>query len=579
MGRFLPSSGARRRVLVLVLGWLLLPLGVGASRAAPTDDVQDHLRLRIEAAQQGASAALMVEGTPLLAPQAVARYYQQNGFDPAWTRPSGPMVLADSLVAVLRDADREGLQPADYHVAEIESMLRRLQARAGAGEPMDPRRRADIELLCTDAFLLYASHLLTGRVDPVQITPSWNMTGRQAQLSSHLERALTDTSIRSVLKNLRPPQPEYAALRRALARYRTLEEQGGWPTLPDGPKLERGTEDERIPLLRRRLRVTGDFPDDVTPADSLTFGPTLQEAVSQFQERHGLEVDGVVGPATRAALNVPAEARAEQLKVNLERWRWLPQDLGNPHVLVNIAGFRLRVVEDGADVLRMRVIAGQPYRQTPVFSDQISYLVLNPYWHVPQSIATKDKLPDFRRDPSLVSTLGYEIFRGWGADAKSIDPSTIDWNAVSASNFPYRLRQRPGPQNALGQVKFMFPNSHDVYLHDTPSRALFDRAARSFSSGCIRVEKPVDLAEYLLQHNEDWTRERLQNTMGKTTEQAVPLARKVPVHLLYWTAWTDEEGAAHFRNDVYERDGAVLSGLTSRPPAPASLSEEADADR
>jgi murein L,D-transpeptidase YcbB/YkuD len=289
----------------------------------------------------------------------------------------------------------------------------------------------------------------------------------------------------------------------------------------------------------------------------------LHEAVQRFQERHGLTVDGAVGPATRAALNVPVEERIEQITLNLERWRWLPADLGRLHVRVNIAGFDLRVVEEGTDRLQMRVVAGRAYRQTPVFSDQISYLVLNPYWHVPHSIAVKDKLPDFRRDPSLVSKLGYEVFRGWGADATPIDPSTIDWNAVSASSFPYRLRQRPGPQNALGQVKFMFPNAHSIYLHDTPSRALFGQAERNFSSGCIRVEHPLDLAAVLLRHNEGWTRERIESTVGNDTEKTVVLPEKVPVHLLYWTAWATADGPVHFRRDVYDRDEAVHSALAA----------------
>jgi murein L,D-transpeptidase YcbB/YkuD len=432
----------------------------------------------------------------------------------------------------------------------------------------------DLELLCTDAFLLYGSHLLTGRVDPAAINPTWTAEGRRADLVRHLEQALTNTSLRAALADLRPPQPEYDALRRALYRYRTLDANGGWPTLPEGPKLEAGTQDERVPLLRRRLRITGDLAASAAPEDSLTVDSTLAQGVQRFQERHGLAVDGVVGPATRAALNVPADERIQQIRTNLERWRWLPADLGGLHVRVNIAGYELRVVENGTDVLRMRVVTGQAYRQTPVFSDQISYLVLNPYWHVPHSIAVKDKLPDFQRDPSLVSRLGYEVFRGWGADATPIDPSTIDWSALSASTFPYRLRQRPGPQNALGQIKFMFPNAHSVYLHDTPSRYLFDRATRSFSSGCIRVEHPLDLAVTLLRHNEGWTRERLRAATRGDTERTVMLAQKVPVHLLYWTAWAEADGPVQFRRDVYDRDGAVRSALAA-PPRPLSPPEAA----
>lgn len=557
-----------RRRAVLVLGGISLLFVVGIGVNVPPDEVQERLRIRIEAAQTGASEALRVDDQQILAHQAVERYYVQNGFEPAWTTAAGPMRLADSLLAVLRDAHEEGLRPTDYHVPLIDSMLRHFRAQSAVGEPLDSGRLADFELLCTDAFLLYGSHVRTGRVDPVQLTPSWNLDRAELDLTQSLESALATPSLRATLESVRPPQSEYAALRQALGRYRALADQGGWPSLPDGPKLELGVRNERVPLLRRRLQATNDLPKQSPITDSLLFDERLEQAVSEFQERHGLDADGVVGPATRSALNVPVEARIDQIRVNLERWRWLPQDLGNPHVLVNIAGFWLRVVEDGTDVLQMRVIAGQPYRQTPVFSDEISYLVFNPYWHVPHSIAVRDKLPDFRRDPSLVSKGGYEVLRGWGADARPIDPASIDWGALSASNFPYRLRQRPGPQNALGQVKFMFPNHHNVYLHDTPSRALFDRAERNFSSGCIRVEHPVDLAAYLLRENDGWTRERVQSATGKNTEQTISLNRKVPVHLLYWTAWVDEENTLHFRNDVYDRDDGVLSALTRGSPSP-----------
>lgn len=558
--------GSLRPVAVLALWGIGLLFAPGPGAATPPDEVQESLRTRIEAARTGAAEALHVGDQPILAHQAVASFYQQNGFDPAWTTPTGPMVLADNLLAVLRKADRDGLRPADYHVPAIDSMWHHLRAKAGSGEPIDPRLLADFELLCTDAFLRYGGDLQNGRLDPVEITPSWNIGSLQTNLVRQLERALTVASLRSVLDDLRPPQPEYAALRRALARYRALKEAGGWPSIPDGPKLEAGVRDERVPLLREHLRITEDLSGPISTEDSLLFDDSLRQAVLLFQERHGLDADGVVGPATRAALNVPVEARIQQLRVNLERWRWLPGDLGNPHVLVNIAGYWLNVVEDGTPVLRMGVIVGQPYRQTPVFSGEISYLVFNPYWHVPHSIAVRDKLPDFRRDPSLVSKGGYEVLRGWGADAKPIDPSTIDWTDLSASNFPYRIRQRPGPQNALGQVKFMFPNSYSVYLHDTPSQTLFSRVSRSFSSGCIRVERPLDLATYLLQHNENWTSERVRTTVGRNTEQTVPLKKKVPVHLLYWTAWVADDGTLHFRNDVYNRDGAVLSALASPLP-------------
>lgn len=589
-------------------------LGVGPGPGSSPETVQEHLRVRIEAINNDMPGALSVGDERIFAAPAVARYYRRTAFKPIWARSVGPAVFTDSLLTVLRDADRDGLRSADYHIAALDSLLQHLRARAGAGEPLDPRRIVDLELLCTDAFLLYGSHLLAGRVDPTGVTPRWTADERQADLVKHLEQArthsslqasLTDlrplqpeqgasrralaryrtldetggrppiSSLRASLAKLRPPDPEYDALRRALARYRSLDEAGGWPSIPDGPKLEMGTRDGRVPLLRRRLQTTEDLSVAAAPEDSLLVDTTLHRAVEHFQERHGLTVDGVVGPSTRSALNMPVEKRIRQIKINLERWRWLPETLGRLHVRVNIAGFNLRVVKAGTDLTQMRVIVGQDYRQTPVFSDRISYLVLNPSWHVPQSIAVKDKLPDFRRDPSLLSEGGYEVFRGWGVDATQVDPSTIDWNAVSATDFPYRLRQAPGPQNALGQIKFMFPNDHSVYLHDTPSPYLFSQTERSFSSGCVRVERPLDLAAVLLRNNEDWGRERLKSTVGAGTKQTVVFEKKTPVHILYWTSWSPADGPVQFRRDVYDRDAAVHAALTA--PLGRQLGRDVDA--
>ena len=566
--RLFPGSFSVRRILAGSLLLLLGGLGVGA--ATPPDDVRTHLRLRIEAARAGSTGAMTVAGEQVLARPAVARYYQAAGFDPAWTGPDGPTPQADSLLAVLRDAPLDGLRADDYHAATIDSLARHLRAQRRAGSSMDAQVLADFELLCTDAFLLYGAHLVGGRVDPVQVVPTWNLDRQQQNLVAHLRTALQGGTIRATLWALRPPQPEYAAFRRALARYRAHADEGGWPTVPEGPTLQERARDERVPRLRRHLRVTGDLTAG-RPPDPRLFDAGLRRAVARFQERHGLAIDGVVGPATRAALNVPVADRLQQIEVNLERWRWMPRSLGDPHVLVNVADFWLRVVEGDRHALQMRVVVGTQYRQTPIFSDEISYLVFNPYWHVPRRIAVEDKLPDFRRNPALVSRLGFEVLDGWGADATAVDPATIAWDRLSTSHFPYRLRQKPGPTNALGQVKFMLPNSYNVYLHDTPTRSLFDETERPFSSGCIRVEHPVDLALYLLGPNGGWTRERIDEVLTGDTERAVVLRRKVPVHLLYWTAWMEDADTVHFRKDVYGRDGAVARALAA-PVRPSALS-------
>jgi len=560
------------RSCAFLLTALLLPGLAYAQPKTPDrsllESVREQLRIRVEAERRGLDA-LAARGEPVRAESSTLRFYEERGFEPAWIGPNGPKASVDSLLSALRRVEREGLTLGGYH-AEAITALRTATAKNGGtrgGTQGDPAWLSDLELLCTDAFLLYGAHLLRGRVSPTELTPSWTLSGRQGDLLQTLTEATSTKKVQQALSPLRPPQPAYKALTRALRRYRRIVEAGGWPTLSEGPTLKEGMQDPRVEMLRRRLQASGDLSGEGSDPSSV-FDASLREAVVAFQERHGLEPDGAVGPATRASLNVPATERVDQLIVNLERWRWMPQELGRRHVLVNIAGFRLRVVENGEEVMQMRVITGRPYRQTPVFSDEISYLVFNPYWHVPHSIATKDKLPEIKKDPGYLARQGFEVFQGWGADANPINPSTIDWSRLPASTFPYRLRQKPGPMNALGQVKFMFPNRHSVYLHDTPTRGLFAWAERSFSSGCVRVEQPLELAEYLLADRAQWSVSRIQEALKSSpAERTVRLGEKVPVHLQYWTAWAETDGTVHFRSDVYKRDGDVLQALGAGPAA------------
>ncbi|MFC3226334.1 murein L,D-transpeptidase [Marinibaculum pumilum] len=295
----------------------------------------------------------------------------------------------------------------------------------------------------------------------------------------------------------------------------------------------------------------------------------LVAAVLRFQRRHGLEPDGVVGPKTLAALNVPLADRIRQVELNLERWRWLPADLGRRYVLVNIAGYDYRLVEDGVEKLYGRTIVGRSYRSTPVFSDKIEYLVFNPKWTVPRRLAVEDKLPQIKEDPDFLRREGFSVYVGWGEDAQEIMPEFIDWHSLSKNNFPYRLVQSPGASNALGQVKFLFPNKYDVYLHDTPSRHLFKRANRAFSSGCIRVEHPLDLAEHLLMSEPGWDRARIDGALQLDRERWITLREPVPVHLLHWTTWRDPDGTLQFRDDLYGRDSRLAQALARQSMADA----------
>ncbi|MEZ5333652.1 MAG: L,D-transpeptidase family protein [Thermoanaerobaculia bacterium] len=386
---------------------------------------------------------------------------------------------------------------------------------------------------------------------------------REVDLVTLLQDAVADDAVPEALASLRPQAPAYGRMVEALARYRTLAAEGGWPAVPAGETLEPGATDPRVLAVALRLHATGDLR---AGHEGELYDEELAEAVRRFQARHGLEPDAKIGPKTLDAMNVSAADRAHQIELNLTRWRWLPQELGERFVLVNIPSFDLWVFEGTEPVMQRRVIVGRSYRRTPVFSDLIRYIVFNPSWEVPPSIAVQDKLPLIQKDPSFLAQQGFKVYSGWGAEGP-IDPATVDWSALTRRSFPYRLRQDPGPLNALGRVKIMFPNRFNVYLHDTPARELFRQSDRDFSSGCIRVEQPLDLAELLLRGAPGWDRAAIDRTVASNKTVTVSLPEPVPVHLQYWTSWVDADGEVQFRRDLYGRDALLDEALRTRREA------------
>jgi L,D-transpeptidase YcbB len=489
-------------------------------------------------------------------------FYERRGYRPSWTAGGRVLPSAVALVKAIEAAPGQGLRAEDYHLETLRLGIERLSSRK---RRVLPREEAELDLLLTDAFLLYGAHLLGGRVDPVTIHPDWIANRRTGDVAQVLERALAAGRIEAELEALAPRHAEYERLRAALGRYRGLVANGGWPHLSPGPPLRLGSGGARVSLLRKRLALQH-LEAGNPEAEPDRFDGVLAEALREFQRRHRLQPDAVLGPATLAALNVPAEERLRQLEVNLERWRWLPQTLGARHIRVNVAGFDLEVREEEKIVLSMAVIVGKPYTRTPVFSSPLTYLVLNPTWYVPVSIARQELLPAAQAGASSLHSKGYRVFRGTRADAPEVDLLDIDWSAISPERLDLRFRQSPGPANALGRVKFMLPNRFDVYLHDTPGRGLFARSSRAFSHGCIRVEKPVELAQHLLRDQAQWSRSALLAAIEQGNERVVRLRESVPVHLLYQTAWVDEGGVVHFGEDVYGRDAPLAQALESAPP-------------
>jgi L,D-transpeptidase YcbB len=520
--------------------------------AQAQSEIRQRLRQRVEAGLTTDSFDVMDER--VFARETLRRVYPDRDFEPIWVTEDGLTQRARLFIAWLGTGPtRQGLRAQDYHLDAIESID---GDRAG--------ELVDLELALSDSFLILGSHFLAGRLNPETLSPEWVANRRHRDLAPVLEAAAASDDPGALLEELLPQQPEYQRLVARLEELRRIRDSGGWPAVGAGSTLHPGDSDPRVDQLRERLRAGGDFAG--TERGPL-FDDELAAGVEHFQARHGLTVDGVVGPATLAALNRPIQDRINQIIVNLERWRWLPESLGERYVIVNIAGFRLDVVEHGEPVLSMRVVVGRPYRRTPVFSDSIRYLVLNPSWEVPTKIAIQDKLPLIRQNPAYLTESGFDLLEGWGGDERRIDPMTVDWNAVNARNFPYRLRQRPGEMNALGRVKFMFPNQFSVYLHDTPSRELFGEDVRAFSSGCIRLQQPLELAELLLRDNPNWSREAIDRAIAGGREQTVTLPQPMPVHLLYWTVWVDPDGTLQFRDDIYQRDDPVLRELREDPPS------------
>jgi murein L,D-transpeptidase YcbB/YkuD len=497
-------------------------------------------------------------------------FYRARDFRPAWT--DNGLVLADavSFLGALRLVAEDGLDPENYHLAALDSLLAEINAaKQKKGKPVRPEALADLEMLLTDAFLLCGSHLVHGQVNPETLQSEWFVKGRYEDLAAVLEKGLAANDIPGALDSLRPGHAVYRGLKKALREYRALADAGGWPELPPGPKLVKGDRDPRVEALKKMLAVTGDLLEEDGEGDPAFFDDGLERSVKAFQRRHGLEPDGAVGAETATVLNVPAAERLAQLRANLERWRWVTQDLGERYVLVNVADFKVEVVEAGREVLSMPAIVGRAYRQTPEFSGKMTYIEINPAWNVPPKLAREDILPKAKKDPGSLKGNGIRVLENWTEGAPEIDPAAVDWSHVQAESLTYRFRQDPGPHNSLGRIKFMFPNKFDVYLHDTPERGLFSRAVRDFSSGCIRVERPLELAEYVLRDNPEWTRAKILAAIEEQETRVVKLRNPLGVHLLYWTAWLADDGRVQFRKDIYLRDAALYRALEEQAPVSA----------
>jgi murein L,D-transpeptidase YcbB/YkuD len=472
--------------------------------------------------------------------------------EPLWFRHESLTTAGEALLLELSRAEQRGLRSADYRVQPL------------------PHDSALADAALTRVAGRFASDLSRGRVSPAELGYDLDVPRAPFDEAAAARALASSTDLPSTLDSMEPQLVHFRLLREALARYRAIASARANARMPSPPphnRVRAGERYEDAPALRQLLRALGDMPASTneSAATDLTLDASLQAGLRNFQSRHGLEPDGVLGRATYSALVVPIDARVKQIELSMERIRWLPQRLGSPPIIVNIPQFRLfafRTANDLArDILQMDVVVGADFhgRRTPVFAADMRYVVLEPYWDVPRSILLKELLPQISADSDWVARNDYEIVVGQTDAAKPV-PVTAQ-NVALLAQGTLRLRQKPGPTNALGVVKFIFPNRHQVYLHDTPAKALFARSRRAYSHGCIRVADPMALLAHVMRDDPTWTTARRDELLASETPVRIMLPQPIRVFILYGTALATEAGTVMFFDDIYGQDGPLLEKL------------------
>ncbi len=544
------------------------------------EHTEDHLLPDINE-----EADLSVLGTQLVNPSAVLGFYRHRDCAPAWFSESSLLEQGGQMLKLISAANEDGLQTEDYHYETLNKTHKKITAEYELMGLYNPNLVSAFDILMTDAVLQYGEHMRVGKVDPKSTGKMYEIEREEVLVLDTLHHLLEEDNLSGFIKDIQPIHPQYKLLKEALKDFRAQMDEKQIQNIPPGKAMKLGQEGERIAMLRNRLagEDTLKLPNQIVtdtiyyvlnadstiyesltiPTDSFTikvdslynpalFDSTLYNLVVEFQAANALETDGVVGNGTLGVLNIGPDDQLRQILINLERWRWLPREMGDRYLLVNVAGFELRVMDEDTVSLTKRVCVGRTYTPTPIFSDRLRYIEFNPTWTVPYSISSRELLPKIKADPGYLSRNNMDLLSG----GKKVNPYSVDWSGISRRSFPYVIRQRPGSDNALGVMKFMFPNRYNVYVHDTQSKKLFAKESRAFSHGCVRLEKPRELAEFLLDGTK-FDSDKIGQILKRGKKKRVDLDAPLPILMAYFTVWVQEDGRLQFYPDVYKRDAAL----------------------
>ncbi|HEY8401071.1 MAG TPA: L,D-transpeptidase family protein [Cytophagaceae bacterium] len=493
------------------------------------------------------------------------QFYKQRNFLLGWSNKGIFIPQAVMLLNNIDNANEDGLPVERYNNKALWDLYLRASDTSPGDFVEQAKLREDLDIALTIAFFNYSKDIWQGIICPKEA--SWFTDTKEVDYVNTLSKILNEENSSHPFESHKPLNKEYKALKNALMKYRTIAKEGGWPTIDWGEtkKIMKGDTSSLIPAIRKTLFVMGDLP--VYSVDSV-YDNALEEAVKAFQKRHGLEEDGVIADKTIQAMSVTVSDRIKQIVINMERWRWIPAIEKGAYLLINIPEYALHVYNEDTLEWSMDIIVGKSATSTPIFNGNLQYVVFNPSWSVPNNIAVNEILPLQKKDNTYLQSHGLKMYFGYYSTVE-VNPNEIEWEKLNEKNFNYRFVQPPGKDNPLGKVKFLFPNSYEVYLHDTNTQYLFERSERGFSHGCVRLSEPMKLAEYVLQRDSLWNEKEIKNLLDKGEEKYLKLKTPLPVYLVYFTTWQDQNGTLHFREDIYGHDknlGETLFSLSNQQP-------------